>query len=63
VTPLPAGPLFVFDRATSFDVVLKYGALSSVGEAEVLGGANIAAIGDTARAMRSSSLPQPNSWQ
>jgi hypothetical protein len=46
MTPLVAGPLFVFDRATSFDVVLKYGALSSVSEAEVLGGANVAAIGD-----------------
>ncbi|HEX9597272.1 MAG TPA: phage tail protein, partial [Anaerolineales bacterium] len=48
VTSLVAGPLFVFDRATSFDVTLKYGALSSVSEAEVLGGANIAAIGDAA---------------
>ena len=27
LTPLAAGPLFVFDRATSFDVVLNYGAL------------------------------------
>jgi hypothetical protein len=48
LTSLPAGPLFVFDRATSFDVVLKYGALSSVSEAEVLNGANIAVIGDAA---------------
>jgi hypothetical protein len=47
-TPLLAGPLFVFDRATSFDVALKYGALASVSEAEVLNGANIAAIGDAA---------------
>ncbi len=47
-TPLAAGPLFVFDHATSFDVILKYGALSSVSEAEVLNGANIAAIGDAA---------------
>ncbi|MGB8313695.1 MAG: glycoside hydrolase/phage tail family protein [Aestuariivirga sp.] len=45
-TPLPAGPLSVFDRATSFDVTLNYGALSSVSEMEVLNGANIAAIGD-----------------
>jgi hypothetical protein len=48
MTPLAAGPLFVFDRATSFVVVLKYGALSSVSEAEGLGGANIAVIGDAA---------------
>ncbi len=46
LTPLAAGPLFVFDRATSFDVTLNYGALSSVSETEVLGGANIAAVGD-----------------
>ena len=48
LTPLVAGPLFVFDRATSFEATLKYGALSSVSEAEVLNGANIAAIGDAA---------------
>jgi hypothetical protein len=46
LTPLAAGPLFVFDRATSFDVTLNFGALFSVSEAEVLGGANIAAVGD-----------------
>jgi hypothetical protein len=48
LTPLAAGPQHVFDRAASFDVKLKYGALSSVSEVEVLGGANIAAIGDEA---------------
>jgi GTA TIM-barrel-like domain/Putative phage tail protein len=48
LTPLSAGPQHVFDRGTSFDVKLKYGALSSVTELEVLGGANIAAIGDDA---------------
>jgi hypothetical protein len=48
LTPLPAGPLFVFDRATRFDVRLKYGALASLSESEVLNGANIAAIGDDA---------------
>jgi hypothetical protein len=46
LTPLVAGPQHVFDRGSSFDVKLKYGALSSVTELEVLGGANIAAIGD-----------------
>jgi GTA TIM-barrel-like domain/Putative phage tail protein len=48
LTALPQGPLFVFDRGNSFDVALKYGALSSVSELEVLGGANVAAVGDDA---------------
>ena len=48
LTALAQGPLFVFDRATSFDVKLKYGALASVSETELLGGANIAAVGDDA---------------
>ena len=48
LTPLAAGPLSVFDRANSFDVEMKYGALSAATELEVLGGANIAAIGDDA---------------
>lgn len=47
-SPMAAGPMFVFDRATSFNVKLKYGALSSMTETELLGGANIAAIGDDA---------------
>ncbi len=44
---LPAGPLFVFDRSASVSVKLDAGALSSVSEMELLGGANAAAIGDT----------------
>ena len=43
---MPAGPLLVFDRATSFTIQLQNGALSSVSEAEVLDGQNIAAVGD-----------------
>jgi GTA TIM-barrel-like domain/Putative phage tail protein len=45
-TALPAGPLFVFDRETTFDVVMRSGALASLSETEVLNGANIAAVGD-----------------
>ena len=45
---LTTGPLFVFDRATKFDVKLDFGALSSVSEAEVLQGSNIAAVGSPA---------------
>jgi hypothetical protein len=68
VTLLVAGPLFVFDRATSFDVVLKYGALASVSEAEVLGGANVAAIGDAASGFEiiqfaSAELVAPNTYR
>ena len=68
VSSLAAGPLFVFDRATSFDVTLKYGALASVSEAEVLGGANIAAIGDTASGYEiiqfaSAELIAPNTYR
>ncbi len=48
LTPLAQGPPFVFDRGSSFDVKMKYGALASVNESEVLAGANIAAIGDEA---------------
>jgi GTA TIM-barrel-like domain/Putative phage tail protein len=48
VTPLPAGPLFVFDRETSCDVVMRSGALASLSDAEVLNGGNIAAVGDAA---------------
>ncbi len=47
-TALPAGQLFVFDRETSFDVVMRSGALASLSEAEVLNGANVAAVGDAA---------------
>ena len=68
LTPLAAGPLFVFDRATSFDVLLKYGALSSVSEAEVLNGANIAIIGDAASGFEiiqfaSAELIAPNTYR
>lgn len=68
LTPFPAGPLFVFDRATSFDVVLKYGALSSVSEVEVLNGANIAVIGDVASGFEiiqfaSAELIGPNTYR
>ena len=68
VSSLAAGPLFVFDRATSFDVTLKYGALASVSEAEVLGGANIAAIGDAASGYEiiqfaSAELVAPNTYR
>jgi hypothetical protein len=68
LTPLVAGPLSVFDRATSFDVVLKYGALSSASEVEVLNGANIAAIGDTASGFEiiqfaSAELVSPNTYR
>ncbi|MBZ0260812.1 MAG: glycoside hydrolase/phage tail family protein [Hyphomicrobiales bacterium] len=68
LTPLAAGPLFVFDRATSFDVVLKYGALSSVSEAEVLNGANIAVVGDAASGFEiiqfaSAELIGPNTYR
>jgi hypothetical protein len=45
---LPAGPLYVFDRATSFTVRLEAGALSAVSEAQVLQGANVAAVGSPA---------------
>ena len=68
LTPLVAGPLFVFDRATSFDVVLKYGALSSVSEAEVLNGVNIAVIGDAVSGFEiiqfaSAELIAPNTYR
>ena len=46
--PLVAGPLFRFDRATSFTVQLAAGGLRSVSEAELLGGINAAAVGDAA---------------
>ena len=42
---LAAGPLNVFDRANAVTVKLSYGALTSVGEPELLQGANIAAVG------------------
>lgn len=45
---LAAGPLHVFDRSNSITVKLENGALSSVSESELLGGANAAAIGDPA---------------
>ena len=43
--PLPAGPLGRYDRASRFRVKLAAGALASIGEDELLGGANAAAIG------------------
>jgi hypothetical protein len=46
--PLAAGPLHVFDDANEIEVTLNAGALSSVSEAELLAGANVAAIGDAA---------------
>jgi hypothetical protein len=42
--PLPAGAASRFDRATSFRVQLDQGALASVTELALLGGANAAAI-------------------
>ena len=42
--PLPAGAASRFDRATSFRVQLDQGALDSVTELALLGGANVAAI-------------------
>jgi hypothetical protein len=42
---LAAGPLHVFDRSSSVTVKLLSGALASVSEAELLEGANAAAIG------------------
>ncbi len=43
--PLAEGPLCVFDRSNTLHVRLFGGALASVSEAEMLGGANAAAIG------------------
>ncbi|MGE3870778.1 MAG: phage tail protein, partial [Pseudorhodoplanes sp.] len=43
--PLPAGPLWRHDRVNRFRVKLASGALSSVDEEALLGGANVAAIG------------------
>ena len=43
---LPAGPLYVLDRAASVSVALAAGGLSSVSMGELLAGANAAAIGD-----------------
>jgi hypothetical protein len=45
VDPLPAGPVGLFDRANIVRVRLYGGALASAGETELLGGANVAAIG------------------
>jgi hypothetical protein len=42
--PLPAGPVSRFDRATSVRVKLDSGALASVTEVALLGGANLAAV-------------------
>ncbi len=44
---LPAGPPHRLDFSHSLDVQMIFGALQSVSEDEMLGGANIAAIGDT----------------
>jgi hypothetical protein len=48
IDPLAAGPIGVFDRANVIRVRLFGGALSSIGEEELLGGANAAAIGTDA---------------
>jgi GTA TIM-barrel-like domain/Putative phage tail protein len=48
ITPLDAGPLFVFDRVSSFDVAMRNGALASASDLEILNGGNIAAVGDAA---------------
>ncbi|MBI3672356.1 MAG: glycoside hydrolase/phage tail family protein [Rhizobiales bacterium] len=45
---LAAGPLHVFDRGNSLTVKLEFGALASVSEAELLQGANVAAVGGSA---------------
>lgn len=42
--PLPAGPLWRFDRANAFRVVLSGGALVQESMLRVLGGANVAAL-------------------
>ncbi|MCB1452949.1 MAG: phage tail protein, partial [Rhizobiaceae bacterium] len=44
--PLAAGPLFVVDRANSVTVKMENGALTSITELEMLGGRNVAAVGD-----------------
>ena len=44
-TTLPDGPVGVWDRSASFDVMLPYGTLSGTTELAVLNGANVAAIG------------------
>jgi hypothetical protein len=46
--PRGGGPQFVFDRGNDITVQLTAGALASISEAELLGGANAAAIGDAA---------------
>jgi hypothetical protein len=46
---LPAGPLWRRDRRAAFHVRLYRGALQSIGEEELLNGANLAAIGDSLR--------------
>jgi hypothetical protein len=45
LTDLAEGPLYVFDRGGEVTVKLDYGALSSASEAELLQGANVAAVG------------------
>jgi hypothetical protein len=46
--PLLAGPLYVYDETNTVTVKLNAGALVSVSEAELLAGANAAAIGEEA---------------
>lgn len=47
VSALPPGPASRFDRRSRMTVKMHSGALNSVGEAELLAGANAAAIGST----------------
>jgi hypothetical protein len=48
LAPLPRGPVALFDRANAVEVKLLAGALVSVSESEMLGGANVLAIGSEA---------------
>lgn len=48
ITVIPAGLVGRLDFNTSFNVVMDHGALFSVSEEQLLGGANVAAIGDAA---------------
>jgi GTA TIM-barrel-like domain/Putative phage tail protein len=48
LSPLPAGIVGRVDYRVSLDVALDFGALSSVTRAEVLAGANVAAVGTVA---------------
>ncbi|MEM6934410.1 MAG: glycoside hydrolase/phage tail family protein, partial [Pseudomonadota bacterium] len=44
--PIPSGPVAIFDRSSTIRVQLTRGELSSITEAALLAGGNVAAIGD-----------------